>query len=72
MKKLSFLFLLLFIFSCSKTDSTKPWMIEETKQIINDYPDTLIESIQDAKKVRQQYDENGKELEESIKNSKIN
>lgn len=72
------LFLIIFVFSiisCSKTTDNNDswtWILEETKQIINDYPDTLESSIKDAKKVRDQYNENGKELEKSIIDSKVN
>jgi ABC-type transporter Mla subunit MlaD len=44
-------------------------MIQETKQIINDYPDTLESSIQDAKKVTKQYNQNAQDLERQLQNA---
>lgn len=65
--------ILLFVVACSKSNQdNKPWMFEETKQIINDYPDTLESSIQDAKKVTEQYNQNAKDLQDNIQNAKIN
>lgn len=64
------LFLLFLLFSCSKTtDNKDPWMLEETKQIISDYPDTLESSIQDAKKVTKQYNQNSQDLEKQLQNA---
>lgn len=73
MRTILIITLLLFVVACSKTtqDDT-PWMLEETKQIINDYPDTLESIKQDAKKSVEQYNQNAKNLEESIKSSKLN
>ncbi len=65
------LFLLFLLFSCSKTtDNKEPWMLEETKQIISDYPDTLESSIQDAKKAKEKYDQSKKELEQQLQDIK--
>jgi len=66
--------ILLLLFSCSKTTDTNntPWMLEETKQIINDYPDTLKSSIQDAKKVTNEYNQNAKELEQKLQEINTN
>jgi hypothetical protein len=47
-------------------------MIEETKQILNDYPDTLESSIKDAKKVQEQYNNNVQELETKLNDIKRN
>jgi ABC-type transporter Mla subunit MlaD len=71
MKKILIISLLFLLFSCSNTDNKETWIIQETKQIISDYPDTLESSIQDAKKVTKQYNQNSKNLEESIKTSKL-
>lgn len=73
MRTILIITILLFVVACSKTtqDDT-PWIFKETKQIINDYPDTLESIKQDAKKSVEQYNQNAKNLEESIKNSKIN
>lgn len=73
MRTIIIIALLLSIISCSNTNKdNEPTMMQETKQIINDYPDTMIDSIQDAKKVTEQYNQNWKELEESIQKSKVN
>lgn len=65
--------LLLSIIWCSTTtQDNKPWMIEETKQILNDYPDTLESSIKDAKKVQEQYNNNVQELETKLNDIKRN
>lgn len=73
MRTILIITILLSIISCSNTNkNNEPTMIQETKQIINDYPDTLESSIKDAKKVTEQYNQNWKELEESIQKSKIN
>lgn len=77
MKKILILPFILALFSCSLSQSNTPeknetWMIQETKQILNDYPDTMIQSIHDAKKVKEQYNQNWTELQDSIQKSKVN
>lgn len=73
MRTILIITILLSIISCSNTNKdNEPAMMQETKQIINDYPDTMIDSIHDAKKITEQYNQNSKELEESIQKSKIN
>lgn len=70
MKKFITIMILILLTSCSKTtDNKEPWMIQETKQIINDYPDTLESSIQDAKKVTKQYNQNAQDLERQLQNA---
>ncbi|MFA5917501.1 MAG: hypothetical protein WC850_04710 [Candidatus Gracilibacteria bacterium] len=70
MKKFITIMILILLTSCSKTtDNKEPGMIQETKQIINDYPDTLESSIQDAKKVTKQYNQNAQDLERQLQNA---
>lgn len=66
---------ILFVWCNATTNNeekNETWVVEESAQIINDYGDTMVNSIQDAKKVTEQYNQNWKELEESIQKSKIN
>lgn len=73
MRTLLIITILLSIISCSNTaKDNEPTMMQETKQIINDYPDTMIDSIHDAKKITEQYNQNWKDLQDSIQKSKVN
>ena len=74
MRKLLIIFASVLLFSCSTTTQKKdePWVIQDTTQRLNDYQDTLESSVQNAKKVRDQYNQNWKDLEQSITNSKAN
>ncbi len=64
---------LLSIIGCSNTTQDKePTMVQETKQILNDYPDTLEKSIHDAKKVQKQYNNNAQELDTKLNEIKRN
>ncbi|NDK08093.1 hypothetical protein EOM39_02495 [Candidatus Gracilibacteria bacterium] len=78
MKKIIiFIIATILLVGCNSITQTSPekhetGVVEESAQIINDYGDTMVNSIQDAKKITEQYNQNGKELEESIQKSKIN
>jgi hypothetical protein len=69
MKYLLITVLLFSLFSCSNTDNKEPWIIQETKQIISDYPDTLESSIKDARKVSEQNNQNAQDLERQLQNA---
>ncbi len=71
MKKIITIMILILLISCSKTtDNKEPWILKETKQIINDYPDALESSIQNAKKAEEKYNQSKKELEQQLKEIK--
>lgn len=70
MKRFLPLLLVFLLFSCSNSETKEVWVIDETKQIISDYPDTLELSLKDAKKVKEQYDENNSNLEKQLKDAK--
>ncbi len=48
-----------------KINETK-WVIQDTRETINDYTNTLEWSIKDAKAIKDLYDENNKKLQEDI------
>jgi len=73
MKKLLILLTIISLYSCSTTKNNNDQsVIQETKQIISDYPDTLETSIKNAKEVKEQYNQKVDELWKSIQNAKIN
>ncbi|MDD3301930.1 MAG: hypothetical protein PHN31_00100 [Candidatus Gracilibacteria bacterium] len=72
MKKLLILLTIISLYSCSTTKNNNDQsVIQETKQIISDYPDTLETSIKNAKEVKNQYNQKVDELGKSIQNAKI-
>lgn len=72
MKKLLILLTIISLYSCSTTKNNNDQsVIQETKQIISDYPDTLETSIKNAKEVKNQYNQKVDELWKSIQNAKI-
>lgn len=72
MKYLFILILSLFLFSCTTNSDTlvekenKPDVIEESTEIINDYVDTLENSIGDAKDVRKMMNSKNNTLENKL------
>jgi len=45
------------------------WVVQDTRDVINDYADTLEWSIRDAREVKDQYEQNSQKLQEDIKNA---
>lgn len=70
MKTFLILTIIFSLFSCSDSKSSEPWVVEETKQIISDYPDTLESSIKDSKKIKNKYDVNNDNLEKQLQNAR--
>lgn len=69
MRTIILLILTISIFSCSITTKNDIWIVEETKNTINDYGDTLEWSIKDAKNVRDLYNQKGDDLNTNIETS---
>nr|MDD3720343.1 hypothetical protein [Candidatus Gracilibacteria bacterium] len=69
MRTIILLILTISIFSCSITTKNDIGIVEETKNTINDYGDTLEGSIKDAKNVRDLYNQKGDDLNTNIETS---
>ena len=74
MKYFLLILALISLFSCWKSESNnskkETWVIQETTQILNDYPTTLENSIKDAKDVKKIYDNKANELNNTLENLK--
>jgi hypothetical protein len=74
-------FILFFIFSCWKEDvenlieswswklNEKKWVVDDTRETINEYVDTLEWSIGDAKEVKDLYNQKANELQDELRNA---
>lgn len=70
MKIFIFLVLSFWLFSCMETTKEDVWVIEDTKNIISDYGDTLQWSVKDARAVRDMYNQDNEDLQKEIQKSK--
>jgi len=70
MKKFLILTLIFLLFSCNSSKPNEVWVVEETKQIISDYPDTLESNIKDAKKIKEQYNKSNTNLEKQLEDAR--
>lgn len=69
MKVFIFLALSFGLFSCMETTKEDVWVIEDTKNIISDYGDTLQWSVKDARAVRDMYNQDNVDLQKEIQDS---
>ncbi len=58
-----------FLFSCSMPTRDWVWVVEDTKNVINDYGNTLEGSVKDVRAVRDLYNQDNEDLQKAIQDS---
>lgn len=66
MKKIIYIFLLIILASCSSTEKDDVWIIEDSKDVVDNYVDTMQSSIKNAKEAKEILDKRWEDLTKNL------